>query len=137
MKTSSLHECISKESRTLCKNQQVFIRFIFLENLTPQLKKSHWTYFKRSFWWKSFDCSGEDFVSAVDSLGAEDGETRGEDHEEDNNDAEQDEGAGSEGEVVQVAAGQCSWHGWWFCPVLATAPHSHSPSSAPEQHKQC
>ena len=44
----------------------------------------------------------------MDSLGAEDGETRGEDHEEDNNDAEQDEGAGSEGEVVQVAAGQCS-----------------------------
>ena len=41
-------------------------------------------------------------------MGVEDGKARGEDHEEDHHDAEQDEGAGSEGEVVQVAAGQCS-----------------------------
>ena len=41
-------------------------------------------------------------------MGVEDGKARGEDHEEDHHDAEQDEGAGPEREVLQVAAGECS-----------------------------
>ena len=41
-------------------------------------------------------------------MGVEDGKTRGEDHEEDHHDAEQDEGAGSEREVLQVSISKCS-----------------------------
>ena len=44
----------------------------------------------------------------MDPLGPQDGQARGEDHQEDDNDAEQDEGAGPEREVLQVAAGECS-----------------------------
>ena len=38
-------------------------------------------------------CLGADAVPAVDPLGAADGAAGGEDHEEDDHDAEQDEGA--------------------------------------------
>ena len=51
---------------------------------------------------------GTNSVPPVDPLGPQDGQARGEDHQEDDNDAEQDEGAGPEREVLQVAAGECS-----------------------------
>ena len=44
----------------------------------------------------------------MDPLGAEDGPAWGEDHQEDDHDAEQDEGAGSEREVLQVFVSKCS-----------------------------
>ena len=47
----------------------------------------------------------------MDPLGLENGSAGREDYKEDHHDAEQDEGAGSEGEVIQVAVGQCSRHG--------------------------
>ena len=49
---------------------------------------------------------GEDAVSPVDPLDPENGPAWGEDHEEDHHDAEQDEGARPQGEVLQVAVGQ-------------------------------
>ena len=51
-------------------------------------------------------CSGADAVPSVDPLGAADGPAGGEDHEEDDHDAEQDEGAGGEGEVLKVVSGK-------------------------------
>ena len=56
-------------------------------------------------------CVGADAVPAVDPLGAADGAAGGEDHAEDHHDAEQDEGARPQGEVLQVAAGQRARHG--------------------------
>ena len=44
----------------------------------------------------------------MDPLGPQDGEAGGEDHQEDNNDAEQDEGAGPQREILQVTSCQCS-----------------------------
>lgn len=55
-----------------------------------------------------FQNLGENPISTVDSMGVEDGEARGEDHQEDDHDAEQDEGAGSEREVLQVSVSKCS-----------------------------
>ena len=49
---------------------------------------------------------GEDAVSPVDPLDPENGPARGEDHPKDHHDAEQDEGARPQGEVLQVAVGQ-------------------------------
>ena len=53
-------------------------------------------------------CVGADAVPAVDPLGAADGAAGGEDHQEDNYDAEQDEGAGPQREILQVTSCQCS-----------------------------
>ena len=50
-------------------------------------------------------CVGANAVPAMDPLGAADGAAGGEDHEEDNHDAEEDEGDGAEGDLLQVAAG--------------------------------
>lgn len=49
---------------------------------------------------------GEDAVSPVDPLDPENGPAWGENHPEDHHDAEQDEGARPQGEVLQVAVGQ-------------------------------
>ena len=54
---------------------------------------------------------GENFVSAVDTMAFEDGSTRREVDQEDDHDPEQDEGAGYEGDFLQVSAGQCVGHG--------------------------
>ena len=50
----------------------------------------------------------------MDPLGPQDGEAGGEDHQEDNNDAEQDEGAGGEGEVFKDVLGKHPrpWRKW-------------------------
>ena len=60
----------------------------------------------------------------MDPLGAEDGPAGGEDHQEDHHDAEQDEGAGPEGEVLQVVTCQRARHGRRLPAVLNTAPQS-------------
>ena len=84
-------------------------------------------------------CLGADAVPAVDPLGAADGPAGGEDHEEDDHDAEQDEGAGPQGEVLQVAAGQCARHGRRLRAELAAATPTHphprppAPARGPEQ----
>ena len=65
----------------------------------------------------------------MDPLGAEDGAAGGEDHQEDNYDAEQDEGAGPQREILQVTSCQCSWHGWRFRALLLTATQSSSSSA--------
>ena len=44
-------------------------------------------------------------------MASEDGSTRREVDQEDDHDPEQDEGAGSEGDFLQVSAGQCAGHG--------------------------
>ena len=44
-------------------------------------------------------------------MASEDGSTRREVDPEDDHDPEQDEGAGSEGDFLQVSAGQCAGHG--------------------------
>ena len=51
---------------------------------------------------------GEDAVSSVDSLAVENVQARRKADQEDHHDAEQDEGAGSQGDVFQIAVGQCS-----------------------------
>ena len=43
----------------------------------------------------------------MDSLAVEDVQARGEVDEEDYHDAEQDEGAGSQGDILQVSVGKC------------------------------
>ena len=58
-----------------------------------------------------FQNLGENLISTVDSMGVEDGEAWGEDHQEDDHDAEQDEGARPQREILQVTSCQCSRHG--------------------------
>ncbi len=50
-------------------------------------------------------------VPAVDPLGASHGPPGAEDHPQDHHDAEQDEGAGPQGEELKVAAGERARHG--------------------------
>ena len=57
----------------------------------------------------------------MDPVAATDVSAGGEDNAEDDHDAEQDEGAGPEGEVLQEPAGQRPGHGWWFPTFLHTA----------------
>ena len=54
--------------------------------------------------------SGPCHIPAVDPLVPQDVPPRREDHQEDNHDAEEDEGDGAEGDILQVAAGQRSGH---------------------------
>ena len=66
-----------------------------------------------------WSCPGPRHISPVDPLVPENVSTRGEDHQEDNHDAEEDEGDGAEGDLLQVAAGQRSGH-WRPVPVCGT-----------------
>ena len=52
--------------------------------------------------------AGTNSLPSMDPLGAEDGAAGREDHQEDNYDAEQDEGAGPQREILQVTSCQCS-----------------------------
>ena len=49
-------------------------------------------------------------IPAVDPLVPQNVSARREDHQEDNHDAEEDEGDGAEGDLLQVAAGQRARH---------------------------
>ena len=53
---------------------------------------------------------GPRHISAVDPLVPENVSAGREDHQEDNHDAEEDEGDGAEGDLLQVAAGERSRH---------------------------
>ena len=53
-------------------------------------------------------CSGSRHIPPVDPLVPQDVPSRGEDHQEDNHDAEEDERNGAEGDILQVAAGERS-----------------------------
>ncbi len=82
-----------------------------------------------------FDCrwgSGTNGVPAVDPVDAAHGAPRAEDHPQDHHDAEQDEGAGPEGAVLQVAAGQRTRHGRRLQAVLGRAAGAlaHPPARA-------
>ena len=55
--------------------------------------------------------SGKDAVPAVAALVVEDVQAGGEADTEDHHDAEQDEAAGHEGDLVPLSAGQCAGHG--------------------------
>ena len=57
---------------------------------------------------------GEDVVPAVASMVIENVKTWGEADDEDYHDAEQDEGVGHEGDLLQVPPGKRSRHGWWL-----------------------
>ena len=57
-------------------------------------------------------------ISTVDPLVPQNVSTRREDHQEDNHDAEEDEGDGAEGDLLQVAAGERSGH-WRQLPIGA------------------
>ena len=63
----------------------------------------------------------------MDPLVPQDVSARGEDHQEDNHDAEEDEGDGAEGDILQVAASQRSGH-WWQLPVWRVSWRSLQPS---------
>ena len=56
-------------------------------------------------------CSGPDDIPSMVALVPSHGQTRREDHSKVHHDAEQDEGAGPQGEVVEVIAGQRTGHG--------------------------
>ena len=45
------------------------------------------------------------------ALAPQDGAARGEDHQEDHHDGQEDEGAGHQGDLLQVVALQCSGYG--------------------------
>ena len=51
--------------------------------------------------------SGPINISAIHSLVPEDVKTGGKDHPEDNHDAEEDEGDGAEGDILQVTSCKC------------------------------
>lgn len=63
----------------------------------------------------------------MDSVDAPDGASGREDHPEDDHDAEQDEGVGPEGAILQVFAGQCLGHGRRLPAVLHAPPLPHPP----------
>ena len=52
--------------------------------------------------------SGPGDISAVDPLVSKNVSARREDHAQDNQDAEEDEGDGAQGDLLQVSACQCS-----------------------------
>ena len=113
---------------------------------SPQLKISLWKNlgcticplllsFLNILRWRDEKCfelnvaAGTNSLPSMDPLGAEDGSAWGEDHQEDHYDAEQDEGAGPQREILQVTSCQCSGHGWRFRAVLLTATQSSSSSA--------
>ena len=60
---------------------------------------------------ENFNSSGGSGISAVAALGYEDGPTWREDHPQDNHDGQEDEGAGHQGDLLEVFTVQCSGHG--------------------------
>ena len=58
--------------------------------------------------------TGENNISPMDPLGAENGQAWREDHQEDHHDAEEVEGAGQNGERVQITLGERPRHGGQF-----------------------
>ena len=71
-------------------------------------------------------------VSPVAALAAEDVKTRRKNNKEDNHDGQEDEGAGHQGDLLQVSALQCSGHGRWLQKIHAAENSSqHSSPSQP------
>ena len=55
--------------------------------------------------------SGGSSFPTVDTLAAENVQTRGENNKEDDHDGSEDEGLGHEGDILQVPADKCPGHG--------------------------
>ena len=72
---------------------------------------------------------GSLYIPAMDSLGIENGSAWWKNHTQDDNDAEQDEGARLEREVLQKPLGQRLGHGWRLQAILHPASQFAHPSS--------
>ena len=77
----------------------------------------------------AFSCSGSNSLPPVDTIDPENVSSRRKNHQEDHHDAEQDEGVGPEGALLQVAAGQRLGHGRRLSAVVCSATLTHSPTS--------
>ena len=67
--------------------------------------------FKSSYFCHKNHIVGQNIVSTMDTLDLENGSARRENYKENNHDAEQNEGAGFEGEVIEIFTCKCPRHG--------------------------